>query len=74
MRVDKFFVQKWRESHGAIQELTSQIQEMQEIVNYVCDSRDFQDVPWWRYFPRSLSTDNRSKSLWDAEPRPKSAT
>ena len=39
MRIDKL-----RESHGTIQELTSQIQELQERVNYVNDSPEFQDV------------------------------
>ena len=44
MRVDKFSVHKLRESHATIQELTSQIQELQEKVYYMNDSREIQDV------------------------------
>ena len=44
MRVDEFSMQKFRESHATIQELTSQIQELQERVNCMNDSREFQDV------------------------------
>ena len=44
MRVDEFSIQKLRESHATIQELTSQMQELQERVNYVNDSREFQDI------------------------------
>ena len=35
MRVDEFSLQKLRESHATIQELTSQIQELQEKVSCV---------------------------------------
>ena len=38
MRIDEFSVQKLRESHATIQELTSQIQEMQERMNCMNDS------------------------------------
>ena len=34
LRVDDFSVQKWRESHETVQRLTSQLQEMQEQMNY----------------------------------------
>ena len=44
MRVDEFSIHKLRESHVTIQELTSQIQELQERVNYMNDSREFQDI------------------------------
>ena len=44
MRVDEFCLQKLRESHATIQELTSQIQELQERMNYMNDSRDFYDI------------------------------
>ena len=44
MRVDEFSIHKLRESHATIQELTSQMQELQETVNYVNDSREFQDM------------------------------
>ena len=39
MRVDKFSIHTLRESHATIQELTSHIQELQERVNNVNDSR-----------------------------------
>ena len=44
LRVDGFSVKKLRESHDTIQRLTSQIQELQEQVNCMNDSGDFQDV------------------------------
>ena len=44
MRVDEFSLQKLRESHAAIQELTSQIQDLQERLNCVNDSREFQAI------------------------------
>ena len=36
--------QKLRESHATIQELTSQTQELQERVNFMNDSREFQEI------------------------------
>ena len=44
LRVDEFSVQKLRESHDTIQRLTSQIQELQERMNCMNDSGEFQDV------------------------------
>ena len=44
MRIDEFSRDELRESHATIQELTSQIQELQERMNYMSDSREFQDV------------------------------
>ena len=44
LRVEEFSVQKLRESHETIQKLTSQIQEMQEQMNSVNDSGEFQKV------------------------------
>ena len=44
LRVDEFSVQKLRESHDAIEKLTSQIKELQERVKCMNDSREFQDV------------------------------
>ena len=38
LRVDKFSLQKLRESQDAIQRLTSQLQEMQEQMNSMIDS------------------------------------
>ena len=44
LRVDEFSVQKLRGSHETTQRLTSQIQELQERVNYLNDSGEFQDI------------------------------
>ena len=43
-RVDEFSIQKFRESHEIIQRLTSQVQELQERMNYLNDSGEFQEV------------------------------
>ena len=44
MRVDEFSRQELRKSQATIQELTSQIQELQDRMNHMNDSREFQDV------------------------------
>ena len=44
MRIDEFSRNEVRESHAAMRELTSQIQELQERMNCKSDSRQFQDV------------------------------
>ena len=44
MRIDEFSRNELRESHATIQELTSQIQGLQERMNCMSDSREFQDV------------------------------
>ena len=44
LRVDEFSVQKLRESHETIQRLTSQLQSMQEQMNSMSDSGEFQEV------------------------------
>ena len=44
LRVDGFSVQKLRQSHATIQELTSQIPELHERVNCMSDSGEFQDI------------------------------
>ena len=44
LRVDEFSGQKLRESHYTIQQLNSRIQELQERVNCMNDSRDTQDI------------------------------
>ena len=78
MRNDERSRQELRESQATIQELTSQIQELQDRMNLINDSREFIPIcriDWqWKIIPRSQSTGNRSKSWWNAEPRPKSAT
>ena len=43
MRVDELSAQKLRESHDTIQRLTSQLQQMQENMHSMNDSREFQD-------------------------------
>ena len=43
-RVDKVSVQKLRENHETILQLVSQLQQMQEQMNSMIDSGDFQDV------------------------------
>ena len=37
-------MQKVRENHETIQQLTSHLQQMQELMNCMNDSEDFQDV------------------------------
>ena len=44
LRVDKFSVQKMRDNHETIQRLTSQMQEMQEQMNFMNDSCEFQEA------------------------------
>ena len=44
MRIDEFSMQKLRESQATVHELTSPIQELQDRVNLMNDSREFQDV------------------------------
>ena len=44
MRIDEFSRHELTESHAAIHELTSQIQELQERMNHMKDSRELQDV------------------------------
>ena len=44
LRVDEFSTQKLRESHETIQRLTSQVQELQERMNYLNDSGEYQEV------------------------------
>ena len=44
LRVDEVSVQKIRENHKTIRQLTFQLQQMQEQMNSVNDSEDFQDV------------------------------
>ena len=44
MRIDEFSRNELRKSHATIQELTSQVQKLQERVNCMNDSREFQDL------------------------------
>ena len=43
-RIDEVSVQKFRENHETTQKLTSQLQEVQDQVNSMSDSGDFQNV------------------------------
>ena len=44
LRVDEVSVQTLRENHETTQKLTSQLQEMQEQMNSINDSGEFQEV------------------------------
>ena len=44
LQVEEVSVQKLRENHETIQQLSSQLQQMQEPMNSINDSGDFQDV------------------------------
>ena len=44
MRFDEFSWNDLRESHATVQELTSQIQELQDRMNYMNDSSKIQDA------------------------------
>ena len=76
MRIDEFSRHELRESHAAMQELTSQIQDLQERMIISRFLGDFQDVEsiCSGNCSRSQSTRNCSKSWWNAEPRPKFVT
>ena len=60
MQVDEFSMQKLRESHAARQELISQIQGLQERVNCINASREFQEKEpicsgKWSHVPSQLA-------------------
>ena len=77
MQIDEFSRQELRERKATIHELISQIQDLQEKVNCMNDSREFQDVEsilQWKIFSRSQSTSSRSKSSIYVEQRPEHAT
>ena len=65
-----------RESHDTIQRLTSQKQELQEKVNCMNDSGEFQEVEsnFRGHFSRSQSTRSYSKSTYYAKLRHTLAT
>ena len=44
LRTDEFSRNELGESHATTQELTSQVQELQERMNYMNDSTEFQDI------------------------------
>ena len=72
LRVDEFSVQKLRESHETIQRRTSQVQELQERMNYLNDSGELHEVESnyrEKCFTRSQSTSKDSKSAIHAELR-----
>ena len=76
LRVDELSVQHLRESHDTIQRLTSQVHELQEIVNCTNDSGEFQETEsnYSENFLTFQLIDSRSKSSIYVEPRPKHAT
>ena len=76
LRVDEISVQKLRESYDTIQRLNSQMQELQERVNCMNDSGEFQDTEsnTVEKFSYSQSTSSRSKSSIYAKPRQTLAT
>ena len=76
MRIDEFSRNELRESLATIQELTSQVPELQERMNYMRFPRisryrvDLQG----KIISRSQSAGSRSESSSYVEPRPKPAT
>ena len=44
LRVDEITVKKWRENHETIQQSTSPLEQMQEHMNSMNDSGEFQEV------------------------------
>ena len=76
LRVDEISVPKLRENHETIQKLTSHLQVMQDWMNSVNDSGDFQDVES-NYSGRLChvfqSNCNDSKFSFHAQPRQKIA-
>ena len=58
LRVDEVFVRKLSENRGTIQELTSQIQDLQEMVHCMNGSGIFENMESskWKNFSRSQST------------------
>ena len=77
LRVDEFYVQKLRESHDTKQRLTSRMQELQERVNCMSDSGEFQDIESnhsGKNFSRSRTTSSHSKSTLYAKLRQALAT
>ena len=74
LRVDEFSVQNLRENHETIQRLTSQLQEMQDQMNSMNVSREFQGVESnhsGRLSHVSSQPCNGSKFSFHAEPRQK---
>ena len=76
MRIDEFSRPELREreSQAISHELTSQIQESQDRVNFMNDSREFQDAESTCSGKLTQSTGRCSKSWWYAEPRQEVAT
>ena len=68
-------MQKLRENHERIQQFTSQLQQMQEEMNSMYDSVDFQDVEsnQMKVVSRFQSTCDDSEFSYFAQPRQKIA-
>ena len=76
LRVDESLHRSW-ESHETIQRLTSQVQELQERMNYLTDSGDFHEVEsnyGGKFVTRSQSTSRDSKATLYAKLRQTLAT
>ena len=74
LRVDEFSVQKLTESHETIRRLVSQMQEMQDHMNSMNDSGEFQEVESnysWRlsYVPRQPAAIPSSRSMLSRDKR-----
>ena len=71
IRVDEISVQKLRENHETIQKVSCQLQEMQEQMNSMTDSRELQDVEsnCSGIVSRFQSACNDAKFSFHAEPR-----
>ena len=77
LRVDEVSVQKLRENHETIQQPTSQLQQMQEQMNSMNDSGDFQGCGikfGWKVVSRFQSPYYDSEFSFLAQPRQKIAT
>ena len=78
MRIDEFSRNDLTESHATMQELTSQIQELQERMIYIwmiLENFKIQNrFVVEKILTFSQSPGNRSKSTIHLEPRPKHAT
>ena len=75
-RVDEVSVQKLKENHETIQQLTSQLQQMQDQMNSMSDSGDFPRCGTelqWKIVSRFQSTCDDSEFSLFAQPRQKIA-
>ena len=74
LRVDEISVRKLRENHETIRRLTSQLQDMQEQMNSMSDSGEFQEVEsnhsgWLSYVPTKPAMIRCSRSMLSRDKR-----